>query len=316
MLKVNAFTDKELSLLADFELQLHKIDPKIMGPFSDRKNEIIQLALITNSAPAIQNVGRSWQSLAQKFEHNGIDKIVNQPLKVAVGRAYLAGKLHFFGFIRKLSQQHQELFHFLERIEPFYNAVLFLLLAEDLYITAINEHDKNSPWINRAAMELIQMWETRTSNNQPQFAHDLRQLWQIRKTVVPAFGTMAGTAELMGHLLGMSLSWNMFIGYITNDPEKMSALEEFLFSLSYEQIYSIRCSMREQNVPVIGRADVVKWLKSDDTCFIEDDDETPALNLYRSFLFRKSLAQARRLSRTEGPKLSLEEYFMIYLLKS
>jgi len=314
MSKIITFLPAEATLIGLCEAVLEKNNSEALSVVQKRIVEIHQLAQIANNAASLSGEGRTWETLARKLSHQGIVEVVNQPLKAVVGRSFLIGKLHLFGYMEKLAAGEQSLQPLVKEAVECRHELLFLLLAEDLYTAAIADSKGDEPWLEAASYELIQMWETRTNCATPEFASDLRRLWDVRQTVAPVFGTMQGTMEVMRHLLGLSGAWHSFIETIASDPAVARALEEYLFSLSYEQVVRLRQYMEERGVHSIGRKEVAQWLGLDDAKLDGNGEGSAALHLYRSFLRRQSAARVRRRSRMPGPTRTLEEHFVIFLL--
>jgi len=91
------------------------------------------------------------------------------------------------------------------------------------------------------------------------------------------------------------------------------ALEEYLFSLSFEQIRLLRAYMNDQGVSAISRREAHELLVECGETVFEKGEGSSVIQLYRSFLNRQTLAKGRRLTQSKGPHRSLEEYFLIYL---
>ena len=167
--------------------------------------------------------------------------------------------------------------------------------------------------MSHATEELIKMWDYRTSVNKSEFAPNLRKLWIARHTIVPVLGTLMGTVELMRLSFGLSSVWHSFIISQAKKEGMTHALEEYLFSLSYEQISLLRVYMRDQGISAISRSQAHELLIECGESVFEKGEGSSAIQLYRSFLQRQILAKGRRLTGSKGPHRSLEEYFLIYL---
>ena len=314
MAEIITFLPNEEALLKQCDATLKRNHAPLLATIHQRVDEIYRLAQIANGAPSLSGEGRTWETLARKLRHQGISEVINQPLKSVVGRAFLVGKLHLFGFLAKLATTEATLAPLAVQIEDIRHDILFLLMAEDLYSAAIADSSGAEPWLDAASYELIQMWETRTNCATPEFASDLRRLWDVRQTIAPAFGTLHGTIEMMRHLLGLSGAWHEFVEVMAGDAAITHALEEYLFSLSHEQINRLRQQMHERAIPSIGRVEVGQWLGLDIPAANGNGSDAPALHLYRSFLRRQSQARVRKWSHIPGPTRTLEEHFVVFLL--
>lgn len=319
MRQISTFTPIESELLDRCESILSESSPSFHSRLVGLRSDVKLLSEIANRSPSPnldfngQSDGRSWVTLAEKLKNQGIDAVVNLPAKAVVGRSFLVSKLHLFGFLEKITPAQPLMFPLLATIEDSYHNTLFDLMAEDLYVSVISESKGGEPWLHRATEELIMMWDYRTSVNKSEFAPNLRQLWIARHTIVPVLGTLMGTVELMRLSFGLSSVWHSFI---TNQAKKEGmthALEEYLFSLSYEQISLLRSHMRDHGISAISRNQAHELLLECGEQVFEQGEGSSAIQLYRSFLRRQTLAKGRRLTQSKGPHRSLEEYFMIYL---
>ncbi|MFA5468885.1 MAG: hypothetical protein WC224_07525, partial [Sphaerochaetaceae bacterium] len=80
--------------------------------------------------------------------------------------------------------------------------------------------------------------------------------------------------------------------------------------LDYEEIVELRQRMREENLNLVSREQAWVLLEKEQGA----ENVNAALELYRSYMRRQQNAKARRIRASVGPKRSLEEYFVIYLL--
>lgn len=319
MRQISTFTQTESDLLDQYEVILGKSSTTLCSHLQALRSDVTLLSEIANRSPSPsldfhgQVDSRSWRTLAEKLKNQGIDAVVNLPVKAVVGRSFLVSKLHLFGFLDKVSPTHPSLSHLLPDVVDTYHHILFDLMAEDLYVSVISESKGGEVWLHRATEELIRMWDYRTSVNRSEFAPNLRKLWIARHTIVPVLGTLMGTVELMRLSFGLSSVWHSFIISEAKKEGMTHALEEYLFSLSYEQIQLLREHMREQGLSAISRGQAHELLLECGESVFEKGEGSSAIQLYRSFLQRQSLAKGRRLTGSNGPHRSLEEYFLIYL---
>jgi hypothetical protein len=112
---------------------------------------------------------------------------------------------------------------------------------------------------------------------------------------------------------GLASVWHSFINSQAKKEGMTHALEEYLFSLSYEQISLLREYMHDQGLSAISRSQAHELLLECGESVFEKGEGSSAIQLYRSFLQRQNLAKGRRLTGSKGPHRSLEEYFLIYL---
>lgn len=319
MRQISTFTKTESDLLDKCEVILSESSVTLASHLTALRSDVRLLSEIANRSPSPnldfngQTDGRSWRTLAEKLKNQGIDAVVNLPVKAVVGRSFLVSKLHLFGFLEKISNTQPGFAPLRAAMEDSYHNTLFDLMAEDLYVSVISESKGGEVWLHRATEELIKMWDFRTSVNKNEFAPNLRQLWIARHTIVPVLGTLMGTVELMRLSFGLSSVWHSFIISQAKKEGMTHALEEYLFSLSYEQISLLRGYMKEQGISAISRSQAYELLIACGESVFEKGEGSSATQLYRSFLQRQTLAKGRRLTQSKGPHRSLEEYFLIYL---
>lgn len=319
MRQISTFTQSESDLLDRCEAILRDTSETLFSHLKALRLDVKLLSEIANRSPSPnqdfngQPDGRSWRTLAEKLKNQGIDAVVNLPVKAVVGRSFLVSKLHLFGFLDKISLTQPSLVPLQPEMQERYHNTLFDLMAEDLYVSVISESTGGEAWLHRATEELIRMWDYRTSVNKSEFAPNLRNLWIARHTIVPVLGTLMGTVELMRLSFGLASVWHSFIISQAKKEGMTHALEEYLFSLSYEQISLLRRYMSEQGISAISRSQAHSLLLECGESVFEKGEGSSAIQLYRSFLQRQTLAKGRRLTQSKGPHRSLEEYFLIYL---
>ncbi len=319
MRQISTFTQSESDLLDQCETILSESSETLFSHLQALRSDVRLLSEIANRSPSPslgfndQPDGRSWRTLAEKLKNQGIDAVVNLPVKAVVGRSFLVSKLHLFGFLDKIVPSQPSLSVLQPAIEDCYHNTLFNIMAEDLYVSIISESKGDEVWLPYATEKLIRMWDYRTSVNKSEFAPNLRKLWIVRRTIVPVLGTLMGTVELMRLSFGLSSVWHSFIMSQAKIEGMTHALEEYLFSLSYEQINVLREHMKSQGISAISREQAHELLIDLGESVFEKGEGSSAIQLYRSFLQRQTLAKGRRLTGSEGPHRCLEEYFLIYL---
>lgn len=311
------FSNAERSVLEDSLQILLNNDSPFAEIVKERMGDIEQLAQIVDRAPSpnsnLLNNGdrRTAATLAKKLCEDGLGHVVNLPTKAVLGHGLIVSKLHLFGLLMKLLETSSELDALRGDIERRYNNLLFTLMAEDLYTALITKEDLKKPWVNKAVHELITMWDERTSDYIEKFGLAIRDLWEARHTIVPVLGTLLGTVEIMRLSALLPPVWNKFLSKVATREDIVFALEEFLFDLTYEELVELRALMAKEQIRVVDRATSHKLLKKRET---PTEEFNIALALYKSFMKRQQLAKERSYRDGDGPRRSLEEYFVIYLL--
>ncbi|MGE4454364.1 MAG: hypothetical protein AB7D92_07495 [Sphaerochaeta sp.] len=318
---MDAFSSSEQRLLADCQVLLDTHDASLASLLKDRIRDLQALMDIVersgslNSDMGITGQIRNWKTLAAKLTNQGVEEVVNLPVKASLGRSHSIAKLHLYGLLLKLATHTPYLASQREQILKQYHIMLFSLMAEDLYISIIAESTGQEVWALRARRELIEMWDNRSKADIAVFAPLLQQLWEARNTLVPVLGTLLGTVELMQLSLQLSETWQAFLLRYGKQEQVVLALDEFLFSLSYEQQKKLESWMEAHGTTLVHRDRVADILNLRQNQRLEglDDDALPVIKLYRSFLRRNTLARVRRDSDRKGPHRTLEQLLLLFL---
>lgn len=321
MSDIIAFTEQEFSLLDDCRELLYVHEPNLASLLDGKVEDLEMLAgIVDRSASLTSDLGfspkaRSVETLAAKLSNQGIEEVVNLPTKASLGRSFTISKLHLFGFLRKIAQKHSCLTPKLEQILVCYHAILFSLMAEDLYISIISDSLGNESWTRRATRDLVRMWEERSNAQADSFAPLMQQLWEVRHTLVPVLGTLLGTVELLQLSFRLPPMWHDFLRDRGSDEEVVYALDEFLFSLSFEQLKNLQEIMEENQLSAVSREEAHQLLGLRPYQLLEgpNEEDLPAIRLYRSFLRRNALSRMRRDSGQPGPLRTLEQMLLLYL---
>ena len=194
---------------------------------------------------------------------------IQLPSKATLGKGFLTAKLHTFSSLAKLalkvnnSMELKTKLDSTEKAEPEKIAIsskliqafkdetvsmMFLLLAEDVYLNLIKDESLNVDFRRQLATSLLLLWEHRADQNISDIAPVLTSVWKARRTLAPAFGTMMGTSELIMFSFQMDEVWSKFIRTQLEIPEVSQAMEEFLFGISYEQIQKLKRLLREKGI--------------------------------------------------------------------
>ncbi|MEA4858886.1 MAG: hypothetical protein VB127_00270 [Sphaerochaeta sp.] len=317
MSEIIAFSSPERLLIHLCQTMLESSQPALAGLLSTKVQDLELLAsIVGRSSSLTSDLGlskevRSLGTLAQKLINQGIEEVVNLPTKASLGRSFTVSKLHLFGFLLKIPSLQEHAPSLLAR----YHAILFSLMAEDLYISIIAESNGEEHWAEQATKELLYMWEERGSAQSDLFAPALQQLWEVRHSVVPVLGTLMGTVELLQLSFRLPPSWTEFLSLRGSDIQVVHALNEFLFSLSFEQLKSLQRVMNEKQLKSVSREDAKRLLNLRPSQLLEggDEGELSAIRLYRSFLRRNDLARIRRDAGRSGPHRTLEQQLLLFL---
>nr|WP_319474632.1 hypothetical protein [uncultured Sphaerochaeta sp.] len=317
----SAFSAVELVLLDACQSVLDTMDISLASLLKSKIDDLHTLAgIVERSSSLDYNLGisiqgRNRQTLASKLTNQGIEEVINLPVKASLGRSFIIAKLHLYGFLLKITENKPYLAVYREAVRSQYHTTLFSLMAEDLYISIISDSSGDETWVGKASHELITMWEDRSRAEIEVFAPLLQQLWEARNSLVPVLGTLLGTVELLQLSMQLNESWHVFLEERGDQDEVVYALNEFLFSLSYEQQRKLEIWMDSSRERVVSRSEAAGLLnlRPDQRLEGPSEDDLPVVRLYRSFLRRNALARMRRETDRKGPHRTLEQYLLLYL---
>ena len=260
---------------------------------------------------------------------------IQLPSKATLGKGFLTAKLHTFSSLAKLAvmvndrmkeqttlnassdnEEHPEkrIAISSKLIQAFRDetvSMMFLLLAEDVYLNLIKDDSLNVDFRRQLATSLLLLWEHRADQNISDIAPVLTSVWKARRTLAPAFGTMMGTSELIMFSFQMDEVWSKFIRTQLAVTEVSQAMEEFLFGISYEQIQKLKRLLREKGIGSIGRDEVSKFLGEK----VKTDVSGDYKDFYSQYSIRRDNAQARKRLNLEGPHRTLEDHFIRFVME-
>ncbi len=281
------------------------------------EEDLRSLSEVFSRYPSIiggSDTGRSLDTLIDALYQDGCDHTVLLPTKVVVGRSFMIAKFNFFGYLLKLSRQGLPVGMHIDELRKYRELIVFSLLLEDVYQVIIERDGCCDPAVRRqAAVDLINLWEYRFDRTVSQYAPVVVDLWRVRKRLAPVFGTMMGTIELMKLSSLLSDLWHQFLCEISDQLEIVQALEEFIFGLTYEQITKVRSIMSRRHIAVVNR-DELKTLLSDPSNLHEQDADDPR-EMYRFYQYRTKNLTRRIYAQKTGPKRTLEEILLAYLIE-
>lgn len=240
---------------------------------------------------------------------SGTSRLLHTPTRVVAGRSFLVAKVHAFSlaalsvsFDRKLA----------DRIRNCILGVVLSLLAEDVYLSGLDDKDYSAETKAALASDLVLLWDARRDPRAVAHVPALSELWAARDAQVPVFGTMEGASELTRLSLDMGHSWFVFVAERLRDAETLMAMEEFLFGLSYEEILFVRSRMISCG---LNCADVqeVRTMLGGRTSYAVVDGEDPRA-MYEFYAERRNASRARAWAGVPGPRRTLEELYLSYLI--
>jgi hypothetical protein len=245
------------------------------------------------------------------IKHNDAgDRILRLPSKAILGKSLLVAKTHtlsdFARFAKHLGPEHDSI------AKAFENETvlsMFSLLVEDVYLNLISDAEQPMEFRREWSYSLLLLWEHWNDQTIENVAPVLQSVWTARRKLAPAFGTMMGTSELLLISMQMDDQWISFIKQKMGDSGVSQAMEEFLFGISYEQILSLRTTLKTKGIPAIGRDEVSKFLGE----HVKADAGLDYRDFYSMYTVRRDNARSRARLKLPGPHKTLEDYFFQFV---
>ena len=313
------FTDKQQSLIDQLNSKLTEIHYNHFEQFEKRVGDLQKLAAAIANFPSL--LERADLTVGSRTPQSLIESLINStregdttlqlPSKATLGKGFLVAKLHTFASLEKLARQAN-----LDNqlIKEFHNetvSMMFLLLAEDVYLNLIKDTSLSidSRW--QLATSLLLLWEHRADQNISDISPVLQSVWNARAQLAPAFGTMMGTSELMTMTFALDEQWVTFTATKLADEDVRMAMEEFLFGISYEQITKLKSLLREKGISAIGRNEVSSYLGEAVTTDVSMDYR----DFFQQYSIRRDNARGRNRLHIPGPHKTLEDHFICFVME-
>lgn len=295
------------------------VDPVKYEVFEERMRDLQKLAESIANFPSLlerHNLSggeRTPQSLIDsliKHQPEG-DITLQLPSKATLGKGFLVAKIHTFSSLYKFAKSIKQPDAVWQELQQETITLMCSLLAEDVYLNLLHDPAIPLEFKQELAMRLLLLWEHRTDQNVSDIAPTLLKIWTARRKLAPAFGTMMGTSELLMVTMQMDDQWNAFIRDKLSEPDVTQAMEEFLFGVSHEQILRLKEILRNQGVKSIGRDEVSSYLGER----VKTDINLDYRDFYLLYTVRRDNARARQRLHLEGPKHTLEDHFIRFVIE-
>ncbi len=318
------YTAPESRVIEACRTALRRTDPEAFSLFSNMEANLTSLSSAFAGYPSILGASDSSKTisdidmLVDAVVHDSGDLTVLLPTKVAVGRSFITAKVHCFGYLRQICEKNRRLAPYASAVQQAWESALFSLLAEDVYHAVVSQGWLYSPTlVRRAAQELLCLWEHRFDPTLTRYGTSLIDLWRARTQVVPVFGTMFGTIELMKLSSLLDDAWHSFLFVAADNREMLQSVEEFIFGLSHEEIELLRERMLEEDISVVSRAELPLLLdQAPEKEHALGSESRDPRSLYSSFLHRAKACRRRSISSVPGPHRTLEEFLLLELLQT
>ena len=238
-------------------------------------------------------------------------KLLFLPTKAILGQGFLVAKFHAFSAIAKVAKSLSFSEESIAELRQATVNVMFTLMAEDVYMSLLNDSSLRGDIRHDVAEALAELWEHRLDTCAARIAPVLDAVWTARRRIVPSFGTMIGTAELLMLSIELDESWTKFIAERIGEPDVSAAMEEFIFGLSYEDISLIRRELKNRKQTAISKEEVERIIGHETE---SKTDEDPRV-FYQAYAKRRNNASARKKMALNGPWKTLEDHYMQFIIE-
>lgn len=322
MKEIIVFSEEENEIIEKIQVILNSQNKKDeIAIIKNNKSSLQQLANAISLYPSILeeqylgNTKRSAETLVFSLcREEQLDLRFHMPTKALLGNAFLIAKINFLFMLFYISSELTELMEFHEKLKLVINKIIFTLMAEEVFLSIIEDKELHRDVKIKAGYLLANIWEYRLDHGVKEFAPILTNIWRARGALTPIFGTMLGFSELFKITEYIEPAFFHFLQRDELSDEEIEAIEEFIFGLSFEETSKIREEMEKYNKYVISKNDV-KGIIGTNRVYPDYDISDPR-ELYRSFTDRKNNARFRAKTGLKGPRKTIEEYLMSYLLLS
>ncbi|KMQ51435.1 hypothetical protein CHISP_1682 [Chitinispirillum alkaliphilum] len=257
------------------------------------------------------DVKRTVETLVKVLSEKYRDEdVFVMPTKAVLGKSIEIGKINLLYLVNRLAEAVSDDCSLQEEIFGFIMNRMLSIMTEDVLLELLGEPIRTE-LKEKAAKKLAEIWESRDTQVSNSFP-ELRKMWLIRRESMPVFGTLLGTHEYISLYKNADEICRNYVLHASTYPNEASALEEFLFGLSFEELGIVKkalsnsskgCVKREEVASILGKESIYLSIKNDDP-----------LELYRFFNHRRKRAISRWHAKSNGPRRTFEEYFMAYIL--
>lgn len=256
---------------------------------------------------------RNIETLVENIcEHKGLDLLLNTPIKALLGRQFAIAKMNFFLYLSYLCSDLETIFCTDTDIRRIVYNYVFSIMTEDVFIAIISDRSIEHGVRREAALHLAHIWETRVYKGVQELAPMLIDLWRSRLVFKPSYGTMTGISEITKFSTSSNPMMIDFIAWSEFNEDVLEALREYLMGLSYREIMKVQEYMHSNSMTSITRHDIRTILGEKRSYPLRDPDDPR--EMYHFFSRRNDNAQYRSRSGISGPKKTIEEYMVYYLI--
>ncbi len=322
---VSRIFDSEESALVDRTLSLLTTrvptDACYLRDLMDRLvglSQLLQQSRMLRKTSMLGGETRSEETLkAHLCQLDGLAGDLVLPMKATLSRTYLLAKINFFRACIKAImaqvEQGPEFRRLAHELREELAQSIYTLLAEELLLALLRKPDVKLRTKRQVASQLITVWDN-AELEIDDFCPLLESAWRARTRVISGFGALLGTTEYFRLVCeDCAPQFLDFFGRDDLSRAEGQAFEEFLFNTTFEELCTLRRSMKEQNLDTV----TAEWASRVLNRSLEEFDSSGEINpmaLYRSYYRRQLAADYRNLAGRDGPRRTAEAYLMIYVL--
>jgi hypothetical protein len=231
------------------------------------------------------------------------------PTRVVAMRGFLVAKFHAFSLLSHVSRDTERFYY---PIRQTLLSIICTLMVEDVYFACLEDPAFSKESKTDIAQDLLGLWDTGKEPCAVSHLPAMEALWRARDEAPPSFGTMEGSSELIRFSMDMEEYWPGFLLSQSGYNETCWALEEFLFGLSYEEIQAVRSWLVRFGLSAVGRDEVRSYVGNRHAYGTFKSADPRAI--YDFYIERQDAALFRRRLFLPGPKRTLEELYLKYLV--
>lgn len=316
-------TNTEQDLVNSVFERLRTVSPETLAVLADRLADLEKLTLNIAHFPSLkqtQEQGSAVRSMNTLVEALLIrregDRTLHLPSKAILGKGFSVAKFHTFAAMEKIAASSNFPDTLLKRLRSACLGILFTIMAEDVYLSLLDNETIAISIRKKIAYELIMLWEHRSDEKVIEMAPVLDAVWNARRNLAPAFGTMIGTSELLILSMAMDDQWCRFISSRMGNEDAAMAMEEFLFGISWEEIQKVKQRICDKKVSAIDSKEAAHILGRPADAFKPKTDVFEPRDFYLLYSVRRDNARARLRLNLPGPHYTLEDHYMRFILET
>ena len=286
----------------------------------DTLESLYMLAESISNYPSLFNqqiLGRHSRTIESLVEnlcaHTGLNLLLNTPTKAILGRGFTIAKMNFFILISYICTDYINLCSGKDNIRKAISLNVFSIMAEEVFISIVSDDTLDMDIRTKAGFLLARIWEYRIYKGIEELEPVLTDLWISRQSFTPSFGTMQGISEITVFCTKGNSLWINFLEDSEFNNDTLDALKEYLMGLSYEEIIKIEDYMQSESISSFNIKDVEKVLTKSKSYPMHDYHDPR--EMYHFYVRRKNNANFREKSCMRGPKKTIENYLICYMLK-